>query len=991
MPRTRINRLELLDVNRAVQTLSDEIDRVDEKLQQLRSGALAFTGDLDLAGFRLTNAGSSEADDDLVTQGELIDRLDEIEEEASVLETQAAEEFSGGGRQRRLRRRTSRLISKIEDTAIGFVEDAVHGVANQVGVFIDTNEISGFDNLQFDNANTSFIINNATNAPQAAFDVWVGSAARAAVFRGGSGALASGVALQFTTGGIGGDVNTAADNLGSMIMSVTATSPTSAEFRWFTNAAESIAERMVLTGAGHLILDTAGISGVPPAAGYDTVNLNVIEGFGTVPAHPTGTLAKFQNNDTASDDCYLALLAGTTGESGVLFGDSGDADRGRVIYDHNVDELQHYMAGAQGVTFTGGDNVIIRPAVSPNLSGPNGIIYGSDVASANLILASTTDATTGFIDTVDTFRPRHTNWPDPPAAGVEAAVLWNPSFASTNITDTNILYFTPQLTSVTAAGGLTALWFSPTVAVGNAAYNVAGVAMGGTLTYSVDAGSSSQVALFTSAIRLTATGNPGLPSQAFVYDDRTFWGLEGTASETSATGIVSFNANPTIFAEDMATLDCAGNPIAAEGVVGLRYRPLFSKDAGASLSMNRASAVYVSTSSLSIPAGVVIDQHAGLDMTNAAAFASTNFSVYSDNVDIDLVNAGAGKFGATGAITGKLHVVGVTTLVGATNVTGTVTASDNVVADSFLIDNTEAVTIPDDTAGLGAVTSGTDQILLLEAPGSQIHVIDNNDDTTAASFLWGTDGHHLLATALMSLTDEGHLSVSPNAAGGIQINPYGASAGNTGELRLLELAANGTAYTGFKSPDDMNDTNVIYTLPDADGTNGQQLTTNGSAVLTWEDAGSGGSGELLDSTFVRFTSTDTVASSTPFVDADDGTNVLEFAVGDTETWIFKVFLQLSGSASSDVQFQFTGPASVTLIHFAAHSNQNVQGDAHAVSALSTSTGRVSINSSATGVWIEGVVISNANTGDITLQWATNSGTDTQTMAAGSFLWAYRIA
>jgi len=75
-------------------------------------------------------------------------------------------------------------------------------------------------------------------------------------------------------------------------------------------------------------------------------------------------------------------------------------------------------------------------------------------------------------------------------------------------------------------------------------------------------------------------------------------------------------------------------------------------------------------------------------------------------------------------------------------------------------------------------------------------------------------------------------SVSTSAQAGVALSPFNTAAGNTGETRYIELAANGTNYVGFKAPDAIT-TNVIWTLPAADGTSGQQLTTNGSGILTW--------------------------------------------------------------------------------------------------------------------------------------------------------------
>ncbi len=66
----------------------------------------------------------------------------------------------------------------------------------------------------------------------------------------------------------------------------------------------------------------------------------------------------------------------------------------------------------------------------------------------------------------------------------------------------------------------------------------------------------------------------------------------------------------------------------------------------------------------------------------------------------------------------------------------------------------------------------------------------------------------------------------------LNLTPFNTSAGNTSELRFYELAANGTNYVGFKAGDIVA-SNVIWTLPTVDGTNGQFLSTNGSSVLSW--------------------------------------------------------------------------------------------------------------------------------------------------------------
>jgi hypothetical protein len=69
----------------------------------------------------------------------------------------------------------------------------------------------------------------------------------------------------------------------------------------------------------------------------------------------------------------------------------------------------------------------------------------------------------------------------------------------------------------------------------------------------------------------------------------------------------------------------------------------------------------------------------------------------------------------------------------------------------------------------------------------------------------------------------------------LNLLPFNTSAGNTSELRFYELAANGTNYVGFKAGDSIA-SNVIWTLPTADGISGQVLSTNASGVLSWATA-----------------------------------------------------------------------------------------------------------------------------------------------------------
>lgn len=60
------------------------------------------------------------------------------------------------------------------------------------------------------------------------------------------------------------------------------------------------------------------------------------------------------------------------------------------------------------------------------------------------------------------------------------------------------------------------------------------------------------------------------------------------------------------------------------------------------------------------------------------------------------------------------------------------------------------------------------------------------------------------------------------------------------ELRLAD--ADSSAYVGFKAPGTIT-SNRIWTLPAADGTTGQVLSTNGSGVLSWATSGGVGANQ----------------------------------------------------------------------------------------------------------------------------------------------------
>ena len=83
------------------------------------------------------------------------------------------------------------------------------------------------------------------------------------------------------------------------------------------------------------------------------------------------------------------------------------------------------------------------------------------------------------------------------------------------------------------------------------------------------------------------------------------------------------------------------------------------------------------------------------------------------------------------------------------------------------------------------------------------------------------------------LTVTGAVTLASDSASSVTIG--GGATAST--LKLLEPSASGTNYTAFKAQAQTAD--ITYTLPAADGTAGQLLSTNGSGTLSWATATSG--------------------------------------------------------------------------------------------------------------------------------------------------------
>jgi len=145
------------------------------------------------------------------------------------------------------------------------------------------------------------------------------------------------------------------------------------------------------------------------------------------------------------------------------------------------------------------------------------------------------------------------------------------------------------------------------------------------------------------------------------------------------------------------------------------------------------------------------------------------------------------------------------------------------------------------------------------------------------------------------------------------------------------------------------------------------------------------------STLVAYkASTETVNNSDTMQNDDD----LNFAVGASDYWAFKLLLLYTTSPVSDIKFQFTVPASGTLRAFSSTDIGDSSSGAGGTAASWTQSAvaLVEPHNTTTGiVTIEGVYYGGGTAGTVQLQWAQNTAEVSDTsVLQGSYLIAQKL-
>jgi hypothetical protein len=187
-------------------------------------------------------------------------------------------------------------------------------------------------------------------------------------------------------------------------------------------------------------------------------------------------------------------------------------------------------------------------------------------------------------------------------------------------------------------------------------------------------------------------------------------------------------------------------------------------------------------------------------------------------------------------------------------------------------------------------------------PSDSNFIVGNGTNFVTES---GATARTSLGLGSIATQDASNVSITGGSISGVSISlatpvTVPGTASDTGEIRLAEDTDNGTNYVGLKAPASIS-ANLSWTLPAADGTSGQFLSTNGSGTLSWSSPAGGGDvtgpASSTDNAIARFDGTSGKAIQNSGVTiADDNATVI------------------SGSSSSDMlRITQTGAGNALLV------------------------------------------------------------------------------